>query len=66
MVSPGDIRVRYENGVLKSLEAIEAREGEEFEVIVVRRGFSGFYEKAGKHVYEVGRYVIEEFTEEWR
>ena len=35
-------------------------------MIVVRRRFSSFHEKAGKHVYEVGRYVIEEFTEEWR
>jgi len=31
------IRVRYENGVLKPLEPVELREGEEFVVIIRRR-----------------------------
>ena len=37
------IRVRYENGVLKPLEKLDLREGEEIEIII-RRSFRGFHE----------------------
>lgn len=34
------VRVRYENGVLKPLEPLALREGEEVEIIIRRRVFS--------------------------
>ena len=60
------VRVRYEKGVLRLLDDVEAAEGEEFEVIVVRRSFKGFHDEASKHIYSVDRDVVEEFVRERR
>lgn len=60
------VRVKYEKGVLQLLDNIELREGEELEVIIVRRSFSGFGEKAGRCRFKVDRDVVGEFVEERR
>ena len=60
------IRVRYERGTLRPIDHVEFNEGEEFEIIVVKRTFRGFREKAGKYRFEADRDVVEEFVEERR
>ncbi len=60
------IRVRYERGVLKPLEDIDAVEGEVFEVVLVRKSFRGFHEKASRYVFEADRDIVEEFILERR
>jgi len=54
------IRVRYENGVLKPLEPVELREGEELVVFIRKRRVS---EVLKKHVGMFGRADIEELRE---
>ncbi len=56
------IRVRYERGALRPIDYVEFREGEEFEIIVIKRTFRGFREKGGKYKFEVNRDVVEEFV----
>ncbi len=46
------IRVRYENGVLKPLEKLDLREGEEINIVVVRRNLSKYRGVLGKASYE--------------
>jgi len=60
------IRVRYEKGTLRPLDTVEFREGEELEVVIVRRSFRGFHEGAGRYKFKVDRDVVEEFVEERR
>ncbi len=60
------IPVRYEKGVLKPLKEIEAKEGEEFEIILVRKSFKGFHEKASKYVFKVNYDIVEKFIQERR
>lgn len=60
------VRVRYEKGVLRPLDYVEFREGEELEVIIVRRSFRGFREEAGRYKFKVDRDIVEEFVEERR
>jgi len=61
------IRVKYENGVLKPLDKFEAAEGEEFEVIILKRKtFKGFAEESEGLVFEVDRDIVEEFIKERR
>ncbi len=60
------VRVRYEKGVLRPLDDVEFREGEELDVIIVRKNFSGFREEAGRYKFRVDRDVVEEFIEERR
>jgi len=63
------IRVRYENGVLKPLDKFEASDGEEFEVIVVKKSaksFKGFTEKSKGLVFVVDEDIVEEFLRERR
>jgi len=55
------IRVRYEDGVLKPLDKIDAVDGEEFEVIIIRKTFEGFYEETKDMVFEVDRDIVEDF-----
>ncbi|ADM28120.1 Protein of unknown function DUF104 [Ignisphaera aggregans DSM 17230] len=55
------IRVRYEDGVLKPLDKIDAIDGEEFEVIIIRKTFEGFYEETKDMVFEVDRDIVEDF-----
>ena len=51
------IRVRYEKGVLKPLEPVEFREGEELVVFIRRRRVS---EVLGKYVGLFGKATVEE------
>jgi len=51
------IRVRYENGVLKPLEPVELREGEELVVIIRRRRVR---EVLGKYVGMLGEAGLDE------
>ncbi|BEP17925.1 hypothetical protein PYJP_12770 [Pyrofollis japonicus] len=60
------IKVKYEKGVLKPIGEVELREGEELEVIVVRKTFKGFSKEAGKYRFKVGRDIVKEFIEERR
>jgi predicted DNA-binding antitoxin AbrB/MazE fold protein len=60
------IRVRYEKGVLKPIEEVVLREGEELEVVVVRKSFRGFKEEAGKYMFKADRDTVKEFVEERR
>ncbi len=60
------VRVRYERGVLRLLDDVDFREGEELEVIIVRRSFRGFQEEAGRYKFKVDRDVVGEFVEERR
>ncbi len=60
------VRVRYEKGILRPLDYIEFGEGEELEIIIVRRSFRGFREEAGRYKFKVDRDVVEEFVEERR
>ncbi len=60
------IRVRYEGGALRPIDHVEFREGEEFEVIVVRKTFRGFSEKGGKYNFRVDRDLVGEFVVERR
>ena len=60
------IRVRYEKGILRPLDTIEFKEGEELEVVIVRRSFRGFQEGADRYKFKVDRDVVEEFVEERR
>ena len=60
------VRVRYEKGVLRPLDDVEFREGEELDVIIVRKNFSGFREEASRYKFRVDRDVVEEFVEERR
>ena len=60
------IRVRYERGVFRPIDYVEFDEGEEFEVIVVKRTFKGFREEAGKYRFDVDRDLVEEFVAERR
>ena len=63
---PKAARVKYEKGALRLLDNIELREGEELEVIIIRRSFGGFSEKAGGYRFKVDRDVVGEFVEERR
>jgi len=60
------IRVRYEKGTLRPLDTVEFKEGEELEIIIIRRSFSGFQEGANRYKFRVDRDVVEEFVEERR
>jgi len=61
-----EIRVRYEDGVLKPLDKIDAVDGEEFEVIVIRKTLEGFYEEIKDMVFEVDRDIVEDYIYERR
>ena len=52
--------------MLRLLDDVELREGEELEVIIARRGFRGFSERAGRYRFRVDRDVVGEFVEERR
>lgn len=45
------IRVRYENGVLKPLEELKLREGEEVNIIIIKRDLSKYKGVLGKAMY---------------
>jgi len=54
------IRVRYENGVLKPLEPVDLREGEELLVFITRKSF---YQLAKETTIEARRSVDEVIEE---
>ena len=60
------IRVRYEKGVFRPIDYVEFKEGEELEVIIVRRSFRGFGREGGRYRFKVERDVVEEFVMERR
>ena len=60
------IRVRYERGTLRPIDYVEFKEGEEFEVIIIKRTFRGFREKSNKYKFEVDRDIVKEFVAERR
>mgnify|MGYP001770680086 FL=1 len=60
------VRAKYEKGVLRPLEPLDLRDGEEVRVAVVRRSFRGFSERAGKYEFKVDEDVVKEFVEERR
>ncbi len=63
---PAVLRARYEKGALRLLSDAGLREGEEVEVIIVRRSFKGFRERLSRHRYTVERDVVEEYVSERR
>ena len=60
------IRVRYENGILRPLERIDFKEGEELNVVIVRKKFHGFHEDLKDIIIESNRDILEEFLKERR
>jgi predicted DNA-binding antitoxin AbrB/MazE fold protein len=60
------IRVKYEKGVLKPIGEVGFREGEELEVVVVRKSFRGFKEEADKYKFKTNRDIVKEFMRERR
>lgn len=63
---PVTVKARYERGALRLLGDAGLREGEEVEVIIVRRRFTGFREKLSRHRFVVDRDVVEEYVSERR
>lgn len=60
------VRVKYEKGVLRLLDYVELREGEELEVIIIQRSFRRFQEEAGKYKFKVDQDIVGEFGKERR
>ncbi|MCE4614406.1 MAG: antitoxin family protein [Desulfurococcales archaeon] len=60
------IRVRYEKGVFRPIDYVEFREGEELEVMIIRRSFRGFQKESGRYLFKVDRDVVKEFVMERR
>ena len=60
------IRVRYEKGLLRPLEKLDLEEGEELDIVVIRRRFKGFHEEFKELVIESDRDILEEFLKERR
>ncbi len=60
------VRVKYEKGVFRVLDNVEATEGEEFMVVIAKRSFKGFSKDAGKYIFRVKHDVVEEFVKERR
>ncbi len=60
------IRVRYEKGVLKPLDRIELREGEELRVAILPREFPGLLREVEAEAKEDADKVLREARERWR
>jgi len=58
------VRARYENGVLKPLEKLDLKEGEE--VIVVLKNFAGFKEEVPKIIVKTREDPVEKLSSERR
>ena len=58
------VRARYENGVLKPLERLDLRDGEE--VIVVLKSFAGFKDEIPKIIVRAEEDPIEKLSSERR
>jgi len=54
------IRARYENGVLKPLDKLDLEEGEEINIVVVKRDLSKYRGVLGKASYEELRELEDE------
>ena len=59
------IRARYENGVLKPLEKLDLREGEEVRIIVLPKDFSELIEEIEVEAREDVNKVLREGRERW-
>ncbi len=59
------VRVRYENGVLKPLEKLDLREGEEVRVIVLPKEFFELIEEIEIEAKEDLDKVLREGRERW-
>ena len=60
------IRVRYENGVLKPLEHLDLREGEEVRVQVLPEEFPELADKVSVEASEDVDKILREARERWR
>ena len=60
------IRVRYEGGVFRPLDRLDFRDGEEFEIVIVRKKFRGFHEKFKDVIIESDRDILRELLNERR
>ena len=60
------IRVRYEKGVLKPLEPLELREGEEVRIQVLPEEFPELVDKLSVETSEDVDKILREFRERWR
>ncbi|PUA32753.1 MAG: hypothetical protein B7O98_04690 [Zestosphaera tikiterensis] len=60
------VRVRYEKGVLRPLDNVELSEGEELKVLIARKVFRGFSEKACGYRFKANWDVVGEYMEERR
>ena len=57
---------RYERGVFRPIDYVEFREGEELEVMIIRKSFRGFQKEGGRYLFEIDRDVVKEFIMERR
>ncbi|ALU11897.1 hypothetical protein EYM_05900 [Ignicoccus islandicus DSM 13165] len=60
------VRVRYEKGVLKPLDRIEFREGEELRVVILPREFPELLREVEVEAKEDIDKVLREARERWR
>jgi len=59
------IRARYENGVLKPLEKLDLREGEEVRVVVLPKEFSELIEEIEIEAKEDVNKILREDRKRW-
>ncbi|OYT47827.1 MAG: hypothetical protein B6U85_04230 [Desulfurococcales archaeon ex4484_42] len=59
------IRARYENGVLKPLEKLDLREGEEVRVVVLPKEFSELIEEIEIEAKEDVNKILREGRKRW-
>ncbi|RLG85908.1 MAG: hypothetical protein DRO39_04430 [Thermoprotei archaeon] len=59
------IRARYENGVLKPLEKLDLREGEEVRIVVLPKEFSELIEEIEIEAKEDVDKILREGRERW-
>ena len=60
------IRVRYEKGVLKPLEPLELREGEEVRIQVLPEEFPELVDKVSVEAREDADKILREARERWK
>jgi len=59
------IRARYENGVLKPMEKLDLKEGEEVRIVVLPKEFSELIEEIEIEAKEDVNKVLRESRERW-
>ncbi len=63
---PRIVRVRYEKGVLKPLEPLELREGEEVRIRLLPEEFPELVDKVSVEVHDDVDKVLREVRERWK